>query len=118
LAASLQTFDQQGTVLLAKIRDAGTPAVANGADFVAAMVSQVQAQHAEAATLAERVAAIDVSNGSAFIASFQRVVDLSKRDGDAFRATARANPAFVQAPAALRPIVVFMTTSADTCKKS
>jgi hypothetical protein len=116
--AGYNGFNQQGTSFISAINGAGTPTMKNGAAFVAAMISGVQSQQAEAAKLASQAAGIDVSSTGAFAAALQQLVDQAKRDGNAFRASARANPAFAHPPGALRPVVTFMTTTADTCKKS
>jgi hypothetical protein len=118
LATAFTVFGEQYSTLLSAIQHAGVPRVKNGAAFAAAFVAHLQAEQAEAAKLVPQVAAIEINDSSQFQASLQQVIDLAKHDGNAFHAAARTNPQFKRAPASLRPLVKFMTTDSDTCKKA
>jgi hypothetical protein len=117
-ATSFTAFGQQNATLLAALQQAGIPRVKNGAAFAAAFIAHTQAEQAEAAKLLPQIEAINVTDSSKFQTSLQQFIDLAKRDGDAFHAAARSNPQFSSAPASLRPLVAFMITDAQTCKKT
>jgi hypothetical protein len=116
-ATSLTAFGQQNATLLSALQQAGTPKVKNGSAFAAAFVAHVQAEQAEAAKLVPQVASFNVTDDAQFQLSLQQFADAAKRDGDAFHAAARANPQFKNAPASLRPLVVFMIHDSDKCTK-
>src|SRR3954463_12808833 len=68
--------------------------------------------------LAQHSAAIDATSLSVFAQGFQQVAAEAKADTAQLHASARNNAAFKRVAAPLRPLARFLTTNANTCKKT
>jgi hypothetical protein len=115
-AQAYQEFDQQMGAVLAAVDQAGTPS--GGAGFVAALKNALQAQQAAAQQFAQQAAAIDTSSVSTFPTAVQQVVDAAKARGKQMRKAVKASTAIKHAPRAYHPLVIVLTTNADTCPKT
>lgn len=115
MTQTAQNLDQGLGAVLAAIQQSGTPA--KGADFVAALVSSLEAQRTAAQQLAEHSAAIDVTSASAFASAFEQLLKETKTVSKQTRAAAKQNPAFKNAARAFRPLLHFSTTKDGTCGK-
>jgi len=115
MTQALQTLDQQFSTVLTSVQQIGTPP--SGTAFVAALTSALESERTAAQQIAQHSAAIDATSSTAFVTGFQQVVNETKTTGAQSRASAKSTPAFQHAARPFRPIVVLLTTKADTCTK-
>ena len=115
LTQALQSVEQQIANALTAVQESGTPT--GGKTFVAALNTALEQAHALGQQLVEHSAAIDLSSPAALAAGVQQV-EKELKDGSArLKKLVKANAAFKHAPRAYRPLVVYLTTDADTCPK-
>jgi len=111
----LQSVEQQVANALTAAQQSGTPT--GGKPFVGALNTALEQAHALGQQLVQHSAAIDLSSPAALAAGLQQV-EKELKDGSArLKKLVKANAAFKHAPRAYRPLVVYMTTDADTCPK-
>jgi hypothetical protein len=115
MTQAVQNLDQGLSAVLTAIEQSGTPA--KGADFVNALVAQLQAQRTVAQQLAQHSAAIDTTSSSGFTTGFQQLLKEAKTVSKQTRVAAKQNPAFKHVARAFQPLLHFSTTKDGTCGK-
>jgi hypothetical protein len=111
-------LDQSATALdqvTETARGAGTPDVKRGAVFATALVKHVGGLADALHRLGAQALAIDVASPTRFANQFERVANKLEATHKKLSKRAKNDPAFENDAAALHPLVVFMTTDAETC---
>jgi hypothetical protein len=113
LTQVLQSVEQQIAGALTAVQQSGTPT--GGAKFVGALKTALGQGQALGRQLAQRSAAIDVSSAATFASGVRQVENALNNGTARLKKSVKANSAFKHAPKAYHPLVVYMTTNADTC---
>jgi hypothetical protein len=116
--ALVATLDQSAGALdqiTDSSRTAGTPDVKRGAKFATAVTKQLGALADALHGLATQAGAIDVGSSTQFATEFKRISSRLQAMNKRLSKRAKHDPAFENGAAPLRPLVVFMTTDAETC---
>jgi hypothetical protein len=114
LQASGESLDR----MISASQSAGTPGVKGGAGFAKAVLAHLRTGEKSLRTLVAQAAAIRVGSASQFATDFQKVAAKVTSVSKQAVKSAKADPAFRHPAAALRALVVYLTTSATTCPSS
>jgi hypothetical protein len=97
---------------------AGVPDVAVGSRFARTVLRIERMSAQKLATLADRATQIPITDSATFARRYSKALKDFEKTGTMMRNLAKHDPSFSHAPAVLRPLTVYFTTTADVCPPS